>query len=72
MDHAAVLDVDLGRVDVVLPRERVLHPGLVVALSGANAKASQHAGMARREEGEGRGVLYLISKVNYKTSITSY
>ena len=32
-DDATVLEVDLGRVHVVLPRERVLHPVLVVTLS---------------------------------------
>ena len=32
-DNATVLEVDLGRVHVVLPRERVLHPVLVVTLS---------------------------------------
>ena len=32
VDDVAVLDLDLGRLDVVLPSERVLHPVLVVTL----------------------------------------
>ena len=32
VDDATVLDVDLRRVDVVLPRECVLHPVLIITL----------------------------------------
>ena len=32
VDDTAVLDLDVGRVDVVLPGEGVLHPVVVVAL----------------------------------------